>query len=206
MSLYKKSSGTSSLCSPITVRETQQLRLIGDLRDTDFPDKVDEFIRRCDINVFINNAGVHLSKSPRRTTDEEVDEVIESNLTSQIKVLNRVYNYFVEKNDGMIININSLCVRHPSPTETVYCASKFGLLGFSKALQIDALGRNVEIVDVFPGIVQTRMTRNRDNYETLMSQMSVQRRLFPSLIKEGKRFIIVKWYLEREMKARFLRS
>ena len=62
---------------------------------------------------------------------------MESNLTSQIKVLNRVYNYFVEKNDGMIININSLCVRHPSPTETVYCASKFGLLGFSKALQID---------------------------------------------------------------------
>ena len=119
-------------------KETQQLRLIGDLRDTDFPDKVDEFIRRCDINVFINNAGVHLSKSPRRTTDEEVDEVIGSNLTSQIKVLNRVYNYFVEKNDGMIININSLCVRHPSPTETVYCEiSKFGLLGFSKKLQID---------------------------------------------------------------------
>ena len=94
---------------------------------------MDELIRRCDINVFINNVGVHLSKSPRRTMDEEVDEVIESNLTSQIKVLNRVYNYFVEKNDGMIININSLCVRHPSPTETVYCASKFGLLGFSKA-------------------------------------------------------------------------
>ena len=179
--------------------------MIGDLRDTDFPDKVDEFIRRCDINVFINNAGVHLSKSPRRTTDEEVDEVIESNLTSQIKVLNRVYNYFVEKNDGMIININSLCVRHPSPTETVYCLSKFGLLGFSK-LQIDALGRNVEIVDVFPGAVQTRMTRNRDNYETLMSVDEVAEEVISCLIKEGKRFIIVKWYLEREMKAAVLEA
>ena len=58
---------------------------------------MDEFIRRCDINVFINNAaGVHLSKSLRRTTDEEVDEDW-ANSTSQIKVLNRVYNYFVRR-------------------------------------------------------------------------------------------------------------
>ena len=75
-SLYKKSSGTSAVFPHYRKGDPTIARLIGDLRDTDFPDKVDEFIRRCDINVFINNAGVHLSKSPRRTTDEEVDEVI----------------------------------------------------------------------------------------------------------------------------------
>ena len=183
-----KASGTSAVFPHYRKGDPTIARLIGDLRDTDFPDKVDEFIRRSDINVFINNAGVHLNKSPRKTTDEEVDEVIESNLTSQIKVINRVYKYFVEKNNGMIININSLCVRHPSPTESVYCASKFGLLGFSKALQIDALGRNVEIVDVFPGAVQTRMTRNRDNYETLMSADEVAEEVVSLLDKRGKTF------------------
>ena len=49
--------------------------------------------------------------------------------------------------------------------------------------------------------VQTRMTRNRDNYETLMSADEVAEEVISCLIKEGKRFIIVKWYLEREMKA-----
>ena len=46
----------------------------------------------------------------------------------------------------------------------------------------------MEIVDIFPGAVQTRMTRNRDNYETLMSADEVAEEVVSLLDKRGKTF------------------
>jgi len=47
------------------------------------------------------------------------------------------------------------------------------MMGFSKALQAGAVGTGVEIVDVYPGGIQTRMTEDRDNYDTLMDANEV---------------------------------
>ena len=130
--------------------------LIGDITDDSFPDKLDDYIRSREVDCFINNAGVLEGN------------VIETNLVAQIKMLQVVYKYFLEKQRGKIININSVAGIYPSANESIYCASKFGLKGFSQSLQLEAVGKGIEIMDVYLGGVQTRMTKDRLSYDSLM--------------------------------------
>ena len=101
--------------------------LIGDITDDSFPDKLDDYIRSREVDCFINNAGVLEGN------------VIETNLVAQIKMLQVVYKYFLEKQRGKIININSVAGLYPSANESIFCASKFGLKGFSQSLQLEAV-------------------------------------------------------------------
>ena len=135
--------------------------LIGDITDDSFPDKLDEYIRSREVDCFINNAGVLEG------------DIIETNLIAQIKMLQVVYKYFLEKQRGKIININSVAGLHPSANESIYCASKFGLRGYSQSLQLEAIGRGIEITDVYLGGVQTRMTQDRSNYDSLMDPADI---------------------------------
>ena len=130
--------------------------LIGDITDPDFPEKLDNHIRKNKIDCFINNAGVYEG------------DIIDTNLGSQIRMLQVVYKYFLQKEKGRIININSVAGLYPSANESIYCASKFGLKGFSKSIQLEAVGTGIEVTDVYLGGVRTRMTEDRDNYEDLM--------------------------------------
>ena len=135
--------------------------LIGDITDDSFPDKLDDYIRSREVDCFINNAGVLEGN------------VIETNLVAQIKMLQVVYNYFLEKQRGKIININSVAGIYPSANESIYCASKFGLKGFSQSLQLEAVGKGIEVMDVYLGGVQTRMTKDRLSYDSLMKSDDV---------------------------------
>ena len=135
--------------------------LIGDITDDSFPDKMDEYIRSREVDCFINNAGVLEGN------------VIETNLVAQIKMLQVVYKYFLEKQRGKIININSVAGIYPSANESIYCASKFGLKGFSQSLQLEAVGKGIEVMDVYLGGVQTRMTKDRLSYDSLMKSDDV---------------------------------
>ena len=139
--------------------------LVGDITDDSFPDILDEYIRSREVDCFINNAGVLEGK------------VIETNLIAQIKMLQVVYNYFLEKQKGKIININSVAGLYPSANESIYCASKFGLKGFSQSMQLEAVGRGIEVMDVYLGGVQTRMTEERSNYDSLMQADDVARQI-----------------------------
>ena len=130
--------------------------LYGDINDFNFIDKLDEYLRTREVDCFINNAGVY-----------DIN-VLETNLVSQVKMLQVVFDYFKEQKKGRIININSLAGINPTAGESLYCASKFGLKGFSKSLQLEAIGTGVEITDFYLGGVQTRMTEGRDNYDSLM--------------------------------------
>ena len=78
---------------------------------------------------------------------------------------------------GKIININSVAGIYPSANESIYCASKFGLKGFSQSLQLEAVGKGIEVMDVYLGGVQTRMTEGRDNYDSLMTSYDVAQQI-----------------------------
>ena len=88
-------------------------------------------------------------------------------------MLQVVYKYFLEKQKGKIININSVAGLYPSANESIYCASKFGLKGFSQSMQLEAVGRGIEVMDVYLGGVQTRMTEERSTYDSLMKSDDV---------------------------------
>lgn len=138
--------------------------IIGNIRHATTLDKISEALPKYNVNVLINNAGVYTSKKLIEMNDDEIMNIIDTNLTAQIQVTRRAYKYFSEKNKGLIININSLAYHHPSYNETVYCASKWGFAGFSKALQMESIGKNIKTVDLFIGAMHTDMTAERVGY------------------------------------------
>lgn len=142
--------------------------IVGDLRDINVLNSLTKFIVDSNINVFINNVGIYLNSPITEISDDELIDVINVNLISSMLLLKRVYSYFKEKNEGLIININSLAGKTPTANESIYCASKFGLKGFSKSIQLEAIGTGIKIVDLYPGAIKTRMTQGRSNYDNLM--------------------------------------
>jgi short-subunit dehydrogenase len=159
-------------------RNPKSFGLIGDITDPDFPSLLFEYCESRHIDVFINNAAIYCGGGILETTDTQILDTINTNLTSQILVLKKVYEAFKKKSSGLIININSLAGINASANESVYCASKWALRGFSKSLQLEAINSGVEFMDVYSGAIQTRMTKNRENYKSLMSPCEVASQIY----------------------------
>jgi len=151
--------------------------IVGDLRRLETLLSIENALEYHGINVFINNAAIHKRKPFTEHTDEDIESLINVNITSQIKLIKRVYNYFIAIGEGLIINVNSIAGMQPAPEETIYSATKHALKGFSQSLQIESIGKNIKIVDIFPGAMKTDMTKNRENYNTLIDPHEVSTRV-----------------------------
>ena len=142
--------------------------LTGSITDYSFVDKFSEYMKIHNIDTFINNAGQYLGGPVDSYSEHQIKHLIDTNITAQILLMQTAYKRFKAMKGGLIVNINSLAYQQPSANETIYCATKFALKGFSKALQMEAIGTGVEIIDVHPGGIQTNMTRDRKGFETMM--------------------------------------
>ena len=162
--------------------------LIGDICSDGFADLVKDFCQRKKIDVFINNAAIRTSGDINKTKDEDIQKCIQTNVTSQILILKRVYNFFRKKSSGLIININSLAGLNSSSQESVYCASKFALRGFSKSLQLESIGSGVEFIGIYSGAMKTKMTQERQNYESLMCPDEIAKQIY-DCIPSAKHYI-----------------
>lgn len=147
--------------------------LIGEMSDWDFADRFNSFLQMNNIDTFINNAGMYYGGPIEGMSDSTIVRMIDVNITSQILMMKRAFKRFRSMKRGLIININSLSYQQPAANETIYCATKFALKGFSKALQMEAIGTGVEIIDVHPGGIKTRMTEDRPGYDSMMQREEV---------------------------------
>ena len=163
-------------------------KLIGEISDWDFADRFNSFMQMNNVDTFINNAGMYYGGPLEGMSDASIVRMIDVNVTSQILVMKRVFKRFKSMKKGLIININSLAYQQPSGNETIYCATKFALKGFSKALQMEAIGTGVEIIDVHPGGIQTRMTEDRPGFDSMMSREDVAAQVI-NLIKRDSNYM-----------------
>lgn len=161
--------------------------IVGDLTNSQTLNKFSQFLVEKNIDIFINNAGTYLNGPIEKTPDEEIINLINVNLLSSILLTKKVYSYFKEKNSGLIININSLAGKNSAANESVYCASKFGLHGFSKSIQLEAIGTGIRVVDLYPGAIKTRMTKHRPNYESLIEPTDIATLIY-DIIENKKTF------------------
>jgi len=130
-----------------------------DVRDDDSIDKlVKETIERLGrIDILVNNAGVIRWKHLIKQSREDIEEQIKVNLLGLIKVTRAFLSQFHKQKDGIIINIASGAGKEGFSELTTYCATKFGVRGFTQALSYE-LTRGVRIYCVNPGMTSTRMT------------------------------------------------
>jgi short-subunit dehydrogenase len=158
--------------------------IFGDINDLNFLNSLPIFLEKNKINVFINNAAIYNNQFFLDITDEEIRNIINTNLTSQILITKRIYEHFKKQKFGLIININSLSGKYPSAKETIYSASKHGMYSFSKSLQLESIGSKIEIVDVFMGAMKTRMVEDRNNYNTFIDPKEVAKLIYDLIQRE----------------------
>jgi len=97
--------------------------VIGDLTDIKTIEDLSKVAKEKDISILINNAGILSKGSVEDLKDEEIDKVLEVNLGSVIKLTRRIYNHFLKKKSGMIINIISTAGYNPDEELSIYTIS-----------------------------------------------------------------------------------
>jgi short-subunit dehydrogenase len=107
------------------------------------------------INVLINNAGMHKRGPVETNSHDDLGMMIDVNLKAPIILCRLALPYLRESNDGAIINVASLAGRVPVPGAAAYSASKFGLRAFTFALADEIRGSNIKVAAVSPGTIDT---------------------------------------------------
>jgi len=131
--------------------------IVGDLRQNETIEKLFESVKRNNVFVLINNAGIGMAKSFNDISMEEFENVLEINLISPIKLIKKIYPLFVKKGKGIIININSGDGLKTGELKTAYSTSKFGLKGFTDALRYESKKKKIKVIGVYPGGMKTDM-------------------------------------------------
>jgi 3-oxoacyl-[acyl-carrier protein] reductase len=120
---------------------------------------VDEVLKNFGkIDILINNAGITRDNLLLRMSEEDWDEVIETNLKGVFNFTKAVIKHMISQRSGKIINIASVVGLIGNPGQANYAASKAGIIGFTKALAKEVASRNIQVNVVAPGYVETEMT------------------------------------------------
>ena len=158
----------------------------GDIRLEDTIFRLSDIAREKDIDILVNNAGVYMNEKIEDMTFTDFRKVIDINLTAPMLLTYDLFPLFKRKQSGLIININSIAGKSGGDGETAYCASKYGLSGFSKALRFDAVRNNIRVVDIYPGGMKTDMSNCRKNQSKFMDPWEVARFIFNTCCLEHK--------------------
>ena len=109
------------------------------------------------IDLLVNNAGI-VARSAVVDTDETTwDDVVDINLKSVFLCTKAVLPEMLERGRGRIVNVSSISGTLGTPQLSAYCASKWGLIGFTKATAEEVRGCGVHVFSVNPGSVNTEM-------------------------------------------------
>lgn len=107
------------------------------------------------IDILVNNAGIGMFKSVLDTTPEEWRKILDTNLTGAFLFTREVLEDMVARGQGQIINISSDIGIRTIPKASAYCASKFGLEGFSGVLAKEVRKLGVRVGVIRPGMTDT---------------------------------------------------
>lgn len=111
-------------------------------------------------DLIINNAGVSKIALLQDHSEEKIMEIINVNLTAAIMVARHYLSSMIKNKCGNIINISSIWGQVGGSCETVYSASKAGLIGFSKALAKEVGPSGIRVNCLCPGMINSKMNSN----------------------------------------------
>ena len=109
------------------------------------------------IQILINNAGINIRKPVTDFTLTEWRAIIDTNLTSIFLLCRAFVPQMKGSGYGRIINMTSIMSHVALPLRTAYCASKAGLLGFTKALALELAPEKITVNGISPGPFATEM-------------------------------------------------
>jgi 3-oxoacyl-[acyl-carrier protein] reductase len=110
------------------------------------------------LDILVNNAGITRDGLLMRMKDEDWQDVLKVNLESAFRLCRAAIRPMMKNRHGRIINITSIVGVTGNPGQGNYCASKAGLIGFSKSLAAEIAARNITVNCIAPGFIESPMT------------------------------------------------
>lgn len=110
------------------------------------------------VEILVNNAGITRDGLLIRMSDEDFDQVIDTNLKGAFYCMRAASKLMMKKRYGRIVNISSIVGLNGNAGQINYAASKAGVVGMTKSLAKELGSRNVTANAVAPGFITTDMT------------------------------------------------
>lgn len=139
------------------------------------------------LDIWINNAGIWLPHMPIEETDwQRAHGLLEVNLFGTVYGAKVALAQMRKQNSGLIMNILSTSALDGKINETAYCASKFAAMGFTKSLMKEVDGKNIKVLSVYPGGMQTNLfdEKKPEKYTEFMDPNDVAEKIVENLKKE----------------------
>ena len=147
-----------------------------DIRKKEDVEKV--FSRIDKVDILVNNAGTGIFAKVENLKKEDINQMIDTNLKGTIFCTQEVLKKMKGENKGMIINIISTAGKKGKATESVYCASKFGVRGFTDSLEKELKQSNIQIKAVYMGGMNTPF------WDGIMEEEKKKKLMSPSDVAE----------------------
>jgi NAD(P)-dependent dehydrogenase (short-subunit alcohol dehydrogenase family) len=123
------------------------------------------------LDILVNNAGVATYGPFLEAPVEAIEEMIDVNLKGTLYATRAALPHLLESDAADILNIASVAGLRGFPGEAVYCASKFGQLGFGRALDHELREQGVRVTNLCPGGVATDFAIGRGRPEEVTEGM-----------------------------------
>lgn len=110
-------------------------------------------------DVIVNNAGINDINDIEDITDNEIEQMVVTNLIAPIKLLRGFVGAMKENKYGRIVNIGSIWAVVSKSGRTVYSATKNGIHGVTNTLAVELAPYNILVNTVCPGFTLTELTK-----------------------------------------------
>ncbi len=165
LDLIQKNSGTGDIIQ-FDVTQCQSIQ-----------DRLESYFSGTESNlaVLVNNAGQHQDSLTGLMSDTQFDEVIQTNLYGPFYLMRWCIKKMLPKRSGCIVNVSSLSGQLGNPGQINYAASKGALIAMTKTLASEIGPRGIRVNAVAPGLIETEMTENLPQMETIKKQIPLRR-------------------------------
>ena len=109
------------------------------------------------VHILVNNAGISGLTMIDDPDDSKWHAIVDTNLNGMYLMTKEVMRHIADDSGGRIINISSVLGKFGVPGYTAYCATKHGMIGFTRALALEVISRGITVNTVCPGWVDTEM-------------------------------------------------
>ena len=116
------------------------------------------------VDILINNAGLAVGRDKiEASTFTDWEQMISTNVTANFKMAHMVVPWMLKNGGGDIINLCSIAGFLTYPGGAVYCATKHAVHAFTRVLREETAGRNIRVMQISPGMVETDFSLTRFN-------------------------------------------
>jgi NAD(P)-dependent dehydrogenase (short-subunit alcohol dehydrogenase family) len=135
------------------------------------------------IDILVNNAGTDIKGAIWELEQETWDFLMELNLRGVFLCTQAVVKYMMEQKYGRIVNISSMAGKSGEAFTSPYCATKFGVLGFTQSIAMELGEHNITVNAVCPGAVETELIKKSITQTAAVNNRTYDEELYEKFLR-----------------------